>query len=69
MWAKLSKIKLFEMSERMSMGFLRYWSKKADKSQVEEVGAKNPLPPPTVTPDTVATICYTSVRQKNYTCT
>jgi len=29
---------------------------------VEEIGAKSPIDPPTVTPETIATICYTSVR-------
>ena len=31
-------------------------------NSVEEIGAKSPINPPTVTPETVATICYTSVR-------
>lgn len=29
---------------------------------VEEIGAKVPIEPPAVTPETIATICYTSVR-------
>src|SRR5258705_13599111 len=29
---------------------------------VEEIGAKFPIEPPKVTPETIATICYTSVR-------
>jgi len=29
---------------------------------VEEIGAKSPIGPPTVTSETIATICYTSVR-------
>ncbi|KAF9777881.1 hypothetical protein BJ322DRAFT_1094908 [Thelephora terrestris] len=44
---------------------LGLWSKQNnikvfEMSELEEIGAKNPLPPPTVTADTVATICYTS---------
>jgi long-chain acyl-CoA synthetase len=31
-------------------------------NSVEEMGAKAPIEPPNVTPETVATICYTSVR-------
>jgi long-chain acyl-CoA synthetase len=29
---------------------------------VEEIGVKSPVDPPIVTPETIATICYTSVR-------
>ena len=28
-------------------------------TQVEAIGTKNPFPPPTITADTIATICYT----------
>lgn len=41
------------------------WSKQKnirvfEMAELEEIGAKNPLEPPIVTADTVATICYTS---------
>lgn len=35
---------------------------------VEEIGAKSPVDPPTVTPETIATICYTSVRSSLDVC-
>ena len=37
-------------------------------NSVEEIGAKSPIEPPTVTQETIATICYTSVRSPVYLC-
>jgi acyl-CoA synthetase (AMP-forming)/AMP-acid ligase II len=37
-------------------------------NSVEETGAKSPIEPPTVTQETIATICYTSVRSPVYLC-
>lgn len=34
-------------------------------SPVEQIGANVPIEPPAVTPETIATICYTSVRSFN----
>ena len=59
-WSKQRKIRVMTLAERKCS----FTSFKADAhpiNPVEEIGAKSPIDPPTVTPETIATICYTSV--------
>jgi hypothetical protein len=63
LWSKQNNIKVFELTERTSIHYLEIGRLLKPNTQVEESGAKNPLAPPVVTADTIATICYTSVGQ------
>ena len=60
-WSKQRGIRVITLAERKCL----LSSSVIDTHRVdpvEETGAKSPIKPPTVTSETVATICYTSVR-------
>lgn len=61
----LKTIVTIEPLQAEAKNILKLWAEQKnikvfEMSELEEIGARNPLPPPTVTADTVATICYTS---------
>ncbi|KAF9648046.1 acetyl-CoA synthetase-like protein, partial [Thelephora ganbajun] len=58
-WSKQRKIRVMTLAERKY--FFEYPCDDAHLvNPVEEIGAKSPIEPPTVTSETIATICYTS---------
>jgi len=60
-WGKERRIRILTLNEREHvLGDLHFASLTGPDS-VETIGAQTPLPPPPVTADTIATICYTSV--------
>jgi long-chain acyl-CoA synthetase len=62
-WSRQRKIQVINFAERESPFLTSFAVGTYPMSTVEEIGAKVPIEPPTVTPETIATICYTSVRE------
>jgi len=62
-WGKERGIRVLTLNEGVFVfGFLHFALGLTGSDSVEAIGVKTPLPPPLVTADTIATICYTSVR-------